>query len=384
MCCIRRVRRVVRLCCIGQVFCLIFFRRTLLGIGCPACGAGAAPASRARQRTWLLGVVVRGFFDVSGGAVRLGVRIGRVVCRAIVGHIQPRAIRSKRLDIYHLVCLGLTVRAKRAHNLLHARRHHAEGACDVVGCVVFDVGAQVVCDLGHLVCQLRQAERKAQVDDTVGVPLAQKLVAGRVGKRQRGAVDVAEQVGHLHAGRVLGVHIANLQVAYERFLTVHEDVADAFAHHVLEAFANAATHVERQAVGAAPGQLVALQVIGHGLGNHRVVEQLFVELAFTGVCRCRVDGEQVDLEVVVLEDRLCQGELLGGFHLRGLNLGLRGLVACDAAFEFCQVADEHHRHGEDLVAEAQCARLVQVQAQLRRRSGGEEHHDVPFCVQPRR
>ena len=165
---------------------------------------------------------------------------------------------------------------------------------------------------------------------------------------------------------------------------MHEDVADALAHHVLEALANAAAHVERQAIGAAPGQLVALQVIGHGLGNHRVVEQLFVELALAGVRRRWVDGEQVNLEVVVLEDCLCQGELLGGFHLRGLDLGLCGLVACDAAFEFCQVADEHHRHGEDLVAEAQRARFVQVQAQLRRRSGGEEHHDMPFCVQPRR
>ena len=253
----------------------------------------------------------------------------------------------------------------------------------MVALLVLHAGAQVGGNLAHLVGQLAQAERESRVHNAGLHVLVQETVARRFFYRERGAVYVAEQVGHLHARRVLGVHVAHLQVGDERLVAVHEDVADALAHHVLEALADAAAHVERQAVGAALRQVAALQVIGHGLGDHGVVQQLLVELALAGVCRRRVDGEQENLQVVLLEKLARKLELLGGLHLRGLDLGLRGLVAGDGGLELCQVAHQHHGHGEDLAPEAQRARLVQVQAQRHGGRSGKEEHGMPFYACPR-
>ena len=77
-----------------------------------------------------------------------------------------------------------------------------------------------------------------------------------------------------------------------------------------------------------------------------------------------VELNEVDVDLVLFEQRARQGELLGGLHLGGLDLRLRGAVAQRAGLEPGQVAYQDHGHGKNLPAKTKRARLVEVDALL--------------------
>ena len=260
----------------------------------------------------------------------------------------------------------------------------ARGHGLLVGAFQLHAGAQVVGNLRHLVGQLGQAKREPAVHDAVLLVLVQKHGAGGVLLRERRAEDVAEQVRRLHAGRVLGVQEAHVKAGDKRLRAVHEHVAHALAHHVLEALAQAAAHVHGHAVGQAALQVAALQVVGEALGHHGVVEELLVQLALAHHGGERVQADEEDAQVVLLDEGLGQGELLRGAHLRGLDLGLRGAVLEGGLLKLGQVAHEHERHGEQLAAVAQRAGFVQVETllHLRGRHGAEKGREHGGSLAP--